>query len=347
MSHFKEAKKRSQTQLMLIVQRFDLKVNHEMSTYNSVLEAWSTAMVTANKLVSGVPQSVSEGSMLLGIASWHLYPDMLALEKSNKLIKQNDKLIAQGGLLTVGLQSSSPQQDRGIHWSLPLAYFRYYGDPVTTTKSIGNHSSRVPIEYLLNVALGCIFREWNLKSQEYPLGAALLSGIWTCFRTYWPIFSKFSGCDYNTTSARALQTARSFHWLRHIAAASDRYLESESEDKSSIEKMIGYGHRRCKRFLSENYNSQLPFFGLTNASTWLSLLRAPEERITFLRQIAQSFTSGSKIDSMVVRYLRKGCSTGKELSYGYATIRLFKSSTHPRRTRHNLTRFTHISTEKQ
>lgn len=325
------AKARQQTQLMLIVQRFDISVNNKMSTYESVMEAWSLAMISADKLISGTPQSVSDGSILLGLSAWHIYPDMLALEKSDQFIKQKDKLVGQGGVLTIGLQSASPRQERGIYWSLPLAYFRYYGDPVTATKALGDHSSKVSIDQLLYLALGCMFSEWNIQRDDYQKAASLLSTIWACLKTHWPQESSFTGCgslltlDGLSNSAnhdtRSSDTISTFHWLRHIAAAADKFLDSDGEEKASIEKMIAYGQRRCTTFLSETQTDpkkREAFFGLTHRSVYLSLLRAPEERIAYLREIAERF--GRDADSMVIRYLQEDLAIGtKELKFGYAT----------------------------
>jgi hypothetical protein len=167
-------------------------------------------------------------------------------------------------------------------WSLPLAYFRYYGDPVTTRKGLGTHSSKVRMGHLLNLTLGCIFREWSLQNNQYNQGCMLLFAIWKFFEYHRPIFTKFSGCGYRAQTtdgsdphvdARTLKTTESFHWLRHVAAAADAFLAAENEEKTSIEKMIAYGHRRCQTFLSENCSTQQPFFGLTNRSKYLLLSR--------------------------------------------------------------------------
>src|SRR2546428_785069 len=68
-----------QKQLMLIIDNIRIPVNNKMHVYESVLQAWKTAMVTMEKLVSGMPQSVQNGEILLGLSAWHLYPDMLVL----------------------------------------------------------------------------------------------------------------------------------------------------------------------------------------------------------------------------------------------------------------------------
>ena len=67
---------------------------------------------------------------------------------------QNDPLVPDSGILTVGLESSPAYQDIGVHWSLPLAQFRFYGPPKVASRSICSDSERVGLQHLLQVALG-------------------------------------------------------------------------------------------------------------------------------------------------------------------------------------------------
>jgi len=100
-----EAYRFSQKQLLLIIDNVGIPVNGEPGFYENVIHTWGTAMCMIEKLVAGSPQSVDIGAPLLGLASWHLYPDMLVLGIGDKEIKQKDPLIHPGGLLTLGLQN--------------------------------------------------------------------------------------------------------------------------------------------------------------------------------------------------------------------------------------------------
>ncbi|OCT49775.1 hypothetical protein CLCR_07428 [Cladophialophora carrionii] len=114
------AKLRTQKQVMLIIQDFGLVVNTKKNLYDSVLDAWTQALGAVDRLVQGIPQNVQSGAILLGLASWHLYPNILALwSSSNQVLAQNDSLIPNGGLLTLGVKSPSPTLPEGIFWSLP------------------------------------------------------------------------------------------------------------------------------------------------------------------------------------------------------------------------------------
>ena len=100
------AKGKQQTQLRLIIENIEVAVNTTRDTYNSVMEAWTDSMNVIDRLVSGVPQSIHEGAALVGLAAWHLYPDMMVYQQGFKEIMQADHLIQPGGLLTIGLKAS-------------------------------------------------------------------------------------------------------------------------------------------------------------------------------------------------------------------------------------------------
>lgn len=72
-----EAKNKEQTQLMLILNNLSMAVNAKISTYASVISAWTTALVMMEELLSGKPQGIQDGSLLLALSCWHLYPDLI------------------------------------------------------------------------------------------------------------------------------------------------------------------------------------------------------------------------------------------------------------------------------
>lgn len=131
----------------------------------SVMNAWKTAMVTMDKLVVGIGHSVREGSVLLGLASWHLYPDMIVLGTSSTEIKQHDSLVSPGGVTTIGLQGLHQESTKGVYWSLPLAYVRYCGDPIQVEGSISSDSSRVSLDQFLQVMLGALCTSVNTSGE--------------------------------------------------------------------------------------------------------------------------------------------------------------------------------------
>jgi hypothetical protein len=134
-------------------------------------------MVAIDSLIQGIPQSVESGAVLLGLSSWHIYPDILVLgdkQPSAKHIKQNDVLVCPGGILTIGLHIESADHS-GIYWSLPLAHLRYYGGPVITEKSLDTQGNHITVLQLLQVAVGCLTRTWAIEKKQI---AAFIIQLW-------------------------------------------------------------------------------------------------------------------------------------------------------------------------
>ena len=69
---------------------------------------------------------------------------MIILRATNTDVRFKDPLVHLGGCLTVGLQIEDPvKQQDGVHWSLPLANLRYYGDPVLSQRAAVSDASRM------------------------------------------------------------------------------------------------------------------------------------------------------------------------------------------------------------
>jgi hypothetical protein len=72
-----EGKKKEQTQLMLILNNLSITVNSKVQTYLSVISAWKSALLAMEELLQGRPQSIQDGSLLLALSCWHIYPDLI------------------------------------------------------------------------------------------------------------------------------------------------------------------------------------------------------------------------------------------------------------------------------
>jgi hypothetical protein len=114
---------------MLIVNNANVPVNGEPDTHQSVIKAWTAALEAMNNLLKGMPQRVHDGAALLGISSWHLYPEMIVYGGPAVEIKQKDPLFDRAALLTLGLEQVRTDV-KSVYWSLPLACLQYYGHPV-------------------------------------------------------------------------------------------------------------------------------------------------------------------------------------------------------------------------
>lgn len=104
-----DAMKTQHKQFMLMLENIKLPVSSKTALLESVLQAWASAMTAVDLLIQGVPQSIQDGSILLGLSSWHIYPDMLVLGTAPTCVDQNDPLVSEGGLLTIGLQMDKDQ----------------------------------------------------------------------------------------------------------------------------------------------------------------------------------------------------------------------------------------------
>lgn len=281
-----EARELSQKQLMLIINNITTPVNSKSTTYESVVDAWKTAMTTMEKLIAGIPQSVHTGASLLGLASWHLYPDMIVLGNRTKEVRQKDKLIEPGGLVTVGLQDIKSDMN-GVFWSLPLAHIRYYGEAVAATSSTASNTSRVSINQLLQVALGSLFYSWGVKPAEFSLAAEVLRLMW------------------HSVSKTNVASELSSSWLCVLADAAGVFLDSSGLEKTECLQLLKTGRRRYTSFFTNDGESRMPMFGLYDCKTFLKILKGDDERIQLLRNIALSI--GGNGDSMIIWYKHTYC----------------------------------------
>jgi hypothetical protein len=273
------AKELSQKQLMLIVNNISKPVNDKPAVFESVILAWKTALTTIEKLVSGMSQSIQNGAPLLGLSSWHLYPDMLVLGGQTKEIKQHDRLIPAGTLVTVGLQDQK-SGNSGVFWSLPLAHLRFYGDPVLVTGST-NIESGLTVDQLLQVALGSFLGQWVTKFAEFEAAAQVLILMWS------------------TLSATQVSPSA---WLGVLAKAAKSYLSSTGLDRTEYTQLMKSGWRRYSNFLVER-NLKLwpaPCLGLTIPKSLLGLARGHEERIWILRNAASKY--GESAHNIIIQY---------------------------------------------
>ena len=97
-----EVKTWEKTQFRLITKDCGLLISSLGSTYASVLDVWTVAMTSMQKLILGMPQRISKAALLIGISSWHIYPDLNVVGPTVN-VKFHDTLVASGGMLTLGL----------------------------------------------------------------------------------------------------------------------------------------------------------------------------------------------------------------------------------------------------
>ncbi|KAH8691710.1 hypothetical protein GQ44DRAFT_695516 [Phaeosphaeriaceae sp. PMI808] len=312
---------KEQKQLMLILDNLGLPVNEDGRVYSSVISTWRSSLATMEKLVRGIPQAVESGEAILGLASWHLYPDMVVLASSNPDLRMNDEVVAPGGVLTVGLKNHTAKVPNeksmpGIFWSLSLAHLRYYGQPVLITRHMNSNTSRVDFNQFSQAVFGCLLSKWEVPRSQIAIAAEVISAIADAL-------GKEEGSSTVQQKMRPMP-----RWFDMMAEAAGKLQAGNEQEKDQITRLLNLGRRRSHAFLSSESKSEPeahfadvrylkindpPFFGLQEQQFFLRCLRSDGESIEYLRRVAKSIT-GAAISDLIIRYKWRS-------SYAFATAK--------------------------
>ena len=317
-----QVKIREHKQLMLILDNVSMSVSSQKDLYSSVISAWFSALQAMNSLVKGVPQQVQDGAALLGMSSWHLYPDMVVLGGVTAEVKQNDKLFLPSTVLTIGLQFVDKSR-RSVSWSLSLAHLKYYGHPVQSNRSFGPENSRVTIDQFAYIMLGCVLGGWKEYASTTEIGLDWLLKIPELLERFPKRLE-----DTSSMANRAIvvqnddPVAKSIHdilrhtsWMGWLFHAAQRLNESKGIERQHGMQLLALGRRRCES-LSSSHACPAPLFGLSKPSIILPIISDEDSRIDFLREFAHTH----KLDNSthIIRYRRT--SKLSVCQYEYATI---------------------------
>jgi hypothetical protein len=289
-------KKRQQVQVRLIIDNVAGTVSTIGNVYESVISAWKTSLSQMENLLKGIPQQAQSGAALLSLASWHLYPDMVAIGTSTTEVSQADSLFPTGGILTIGLQPSDTKKGNGISWSLPLAHLRYYGPPVVKSRSIESaERSRITLDELLLASLGCFIQGWEDEHSRIDNRVDTQSAI-----------KVISGISKHLTNAAAAGSRKALSilkgtpdnsWLNWLFETADRYLHSTGDEHKVAKRLVELGRTHGKHFLEKPLT---PCFGLLTLKTLIRLHRGEEDKIQILRSLA--ITLPFQRDQILIRY---------------------------------------------
>lgn len=262
---------KQQTQVRLIVDNLSISVNAKPNTYESVMEAWYLAMIQMEKLLLGVPLQVHSGEILLGLVSWHLYPDMEYLSTRRQTIGQKDPLLEGRGLLTVGLEPSPriSENPRSLYWSLPLSHLRYYGRlPVSRTQSFRTTDhDRVTIDEMLWAMICAYIQPWDDGSVPTRQVLEFVRDI---------AFEFHKICLKSLPSWNSSPTS----WLRLLGEICTEYKDKLDEPRVRRLRMLG----------QRNRTEYSPFQGVFNLSTYFRASKSVEDKVHLLRNKASALT---------------------------------------------------------
>ncbi|KAM0340151.1 hypothetical protein ACHAPU_010643 [Fusarium lateritium] len=282
-----------QDKLMLLLDKVNLPISHD-TVYSSVIAAWKSAVGTMEKLVRGMPQAVNEGSCLLALSAWHLYPDITVGDSDTLPLRFSDPLVEPGGFLTLGLARPRDGDTHGVFWSLSLAHLNFYGRPVSRKARFDSDSRKISFDQFTQAVYGALLGHWNLTG---PL-AEPPSRIFVAMRKTIERQVSHGVCDMNV-SRRCLEELRdpssAINILSKLSAA---YLDAKDFSDDIIHKLLALGGRRASKFIpSTGLNS---FLGIGDVGDLLSKLKGPNERVALLRRIA--YSNDYDPDAYIIRY---------------------------------------------
>lgn len=287
-----DAKVSEQTKLMLILKNINVPISVGSSTYSKVLAAWRQAMAGMEDLIGGMPQQVSNGSVLLALSAWHLFPDLVVLGRQINNVRFKDSLISSGGIITIGLQAVDSSEDESVRWSLALSHLRYYGDSVNVRSD--NMTSRATMQQLHIAVFGGLMANWKVPPKNMVDAAKWFVALWEFMTNSLP----------NEERESLVQI---FDWLYVLVKAATYVLENQATEFETCEMLLKWGRRRAKCFLEDEPSSQRPFFGLCNPRNLSALTEKSETEcaIRYLREYAQGngLQSGDAIVSF--RYVER------------------------------------------
>ncbi|KAL3422791.1 hypothetical protein PVAG01_04538 [Phlyctema vagabunda] len=269
-----QAKTLQHNQLKVILNGVNIPINNVPDMYDSVIKAWTAALKGMDNLLRGMPQRVSDGAALLGMSSWHMYPDMSVLGAATTHVQQRDALFSKTAILTLGLKVLDSAEE-GVSWSLPLACLQYYGHPVQASRSMVQDAGRVTFDQFIYMVLGCIFSAWGRFAQTNELGFQWLRSIASLVQP--AMATGLSGEVAHHSNAI---------WLNLLVAAMERFEDYDDIEQRLAEQLIALGRRRST-FLYPSNMPRIPLFGLSHMSVLLPLLQKDELRIEFLRYFAK------------------------------------------------------------
>jgi len=284
-----------QKQLTLILSNVEIAVNNKAQTYSNVLAAWKGAMAAMENLLTGIALRVQDGAVLLGFAAWHIFPDIVVLSPSLTEVHFKDPLVPEGVTLELGLSSSDCHKSQGVFWSLSLAHLRYYGSPVSVSRSLSYDESRVSMDQLYLIALGSIMSNW------IPIGQG------RNIEEHLQLFKTLGERIGDTTSLAELK------WFRKLVTATNTILDSKGIEAEYSSLLFSYGRTQGKHFIP----SAPALFSLNDYSTLLRLTDSRESRIAILLSAARKLRLRDK--DCVIRYRSKE-------QYGFAYVSAIPAS---------------------
>lgn len=277
---------------MRLIQQSDTALPTGDDVYAIVKKVWQSSIEIVEKLLSGESYRTSTAEPLLALAAWHLYPNMTILGPNPADVLQEDPLFRAGGILTIGMVADGSLSENGITWSLPLSHLRFYGKPITKTRSLGLDSERVYFDDLKYLILGAVTGNWFTKSGGFQRVVEFLDALINCLRPQNPQTSHINSSGTQLDKDEPYQLPE---WLELLWQAASDIRGSQGELRNDRERLYKLGHRRGLKFLSSS-GQQIPeAFGLANFHTFIGQFADNEQRIQKVRNLLPSLISNTSL----------------------------------------------------
>jgi hypothetical protein len=258
-----------QTQLMLIIDNVDRSLKSSDNLYSNILDVWRKNLIFTGKIATGMALSVE---VLLGLSSWHLYPDMAVLAEETKHVGQKGSLIPTGAVVTVGLSGEKSRKATDLSWTIPLATLKYYGKPRPITSCSSLKSLLSPFERCVQVALGCIIHDWesNIELEDV-------------LRLFIAISDR---CVVELSNHKKVRNNPVPGWVDLFATQARRYFIAKEQGRRDFLRYVNLGCLRFPTFLNDT--SSVPYaFGFSDFQTVFDLSGLSDEtKLDYVRSLS-------------------------------------------------------------
>lgn len=176
--------------------------------------------------------SAESPGVFLGLASWHLYPDLTVFGSETKHVSQKDSLIPAAAVVTIGMQASPSREGHGLIWTVPLARLRYYGKPIIATGTLGVGSLRVPFAKCVQVAIGSLISDWGPEANNLDQ-----------LMHYFTVLNQCCRAEFKLLTSAKVTIPPFIGWVNLLAEQAESYLRGRDAERQDIKRHIDLGRR--------------------------------------------------------------------------------------------------------
>lgn len=315
-----QARRKEQIRVRLIVNNLSIGIKSQTSSdqasspkirsYESVLLNLNRALSTLEKLIKGEPQRITDGGILLGLISWHIYPDLVVLGTAGPDIKQNDTLVKASGIVTISVAPEASPRTDGVYWSLPLASLKYYGTVQRERSTMRN--SPMSVTQLQALVLGA-----SLGADDSTfIAAKILQSLWNVFgylykAKLYKVANQPLEMSQDLThltiidllkddSLTLRELMKLLHLLLPFQDGIKLLLSEEDHERNTARQLMRYGNNYGKSWIGNTIETPPNFFGLATFLPLLRVIKIPNVRVKVLRARCKHYSLSPS--RYVIRY---------------------------------------------